>query len=175
MRVHLHLRRRDEQPGRRQAAHDRRAEQRAIVELDARDATRALPGRERDENERDRPDEIEVRPLDVAADRRLVEVDGVADRVQQQSGGDQRPRAAGLPARDREDEDDEREQEHVADRIGEVRDHDERASVRGVDDDLDEHRREPSAPAAVAAMSPSSQRLALKVETRRRSSSTIPT
>ena len=108
------------------------------MKLDARDATGTLPGSEREENERDRPDEIEVRPLDVRADRRLVEVDGVTDGVQQQPGGDQRPRAAGLPAGDREDEDHEREQEHVADRIGEVRDHDERASVRGLDDGIDQ-------------------------------------
>src|ERR1700751_921127 len=52
-RVHGPDSRRGEHPCRQQAADDRRAEQRAILELNARNATGPLPRGERDEDERE--------------------------------------------------------------------------------------------------------------------------
>jgi hypothetical protein len=139
--VDVDLRRGDEHSHRDEAAHDRRPEQRAILEFDPRNAPGALPRRERHEDERDRPGEVEVRALHVRPHSRLVQVDPVADRVEYQAGCDERPGSPGLPPGHREDEDEEGEQEHVADPIGDVRQHDQAAAVRGVDHDLDEDRR----------------------------------
>ncbi len=139
-RVHVNLRCRDEHARRNQSAHNGRTEHGSILELDPRDAPGPLPGGQSNEDDRERPGEVDVRALDVRAHRNLVEVDGVAHDIEQEPGCDQSPGAPGAPARDRKDEDDEGEPEHVADRIRDVRQHDEPAAVRGVDYYLDEHR-----------------------------------
>ncbi len=173
-RVHVNLRCRDEHARRNQSAHDGRTQQGSILELDPRDAPGPLPGSESNQDDRERPGEVDVRALDVRAHRNLVEVDGVAHDIEQEPGCDQGPGAPGTPARDREDEDDEGEQEHVADRIRHVRQTTSRLPCVELTT-TSTSTEAPSAAAAVAATSPSSQRVALKVETRRRSKSTIPT
>ena len=139
--MHGHLGCRHEHAGRDQTTHDRRAEQRAILELHPGHSSGPLPRRERDEDERRGPHEVEQRAFGVGTGSSLVQVDPVADRVEEQAGGHQRPGATGPPAGNREHEDEEREQEHVPDRIGHVRHDHEPAPVRGVEDDLDENGR----------------------------------
>ena len=77
----------------------------------------------------------------IRPDRRLVEVDGIGERRERQRAADQRPRGSGPPARDPEDGDDEREQDDVGERVGEVdRLRREVPLVRG-EDDLEQHGR----------------------------------
>jgi len=61
-------------------------------------------------------------------------------RTCREPGPDHGPGAAGPPAGERAHADDEREQEHVAERVGEVRDHRTGAALGRVEHDLEEHR-----------------------------------
>src|SRR5207248_2035664 len=78
---------------------------------------------------------FDQRPLVVRVGRRLVEERPVSDPDHEEPGGEKGPSAAGPPAGDREDEDDERQQEDVTDRVGEVGEHDEPAAARALVDD----------------------------------------
>ncbi len=103
--------------------------------------SRRLPRGERQQQGRGRPEAVEDRAFDVRAGRHLEQVDAVGNRHGDQAGTDQGPVAAGSPAGHREGADDEREQQDVPERVGQVRDDLRGSAARGVEDDLEEHRR----------------------------------
>ncbi len=81
---------------------------------------RPLPGRRCEHDHRGRPHRFEHAAFDVGALRHLIGVDHVRRRVQRDAEGDQRPLPAGPPVRQGEADRDEREQQGVGERVGEV-------------------------------------------------------
>ncbi len=79
---------------------------------------------------RGRPQRVEQRAVDVGAERGLVEEQAVGDRDGDEAGADERPGAARAPAGEAEDAGDDGEQEQVADRVGDVGQH-QRAGLGG--------------------------------------------
>jgi hypothetical protein len=99
-----------------------------------------LPRGPGDEKQRRRPKGVERCPGHVLAHRLLEEKDGIRDGRAGQPGADEEPEAPRPPAGEGEHADDERQKEHVADRVGEVR-HDRRRRALGVgEDELHQHR-----------------------------------
>jgi hypothetical protein len=84
---------------------------------------------------------VEDRPLAVAPGRRLEEEDGVGERRCREPCADQQPGPAGPPAGQREHADHGREEEDVAERVGEVDDDHACAAVGAAEHDLEQHRR----------------------------------
>ena len=103
----------DEREGRR---HER---QRAHVAGRSR-ARRRHRAREREEDHRGRPAEIDVRAVLVGPARDLEEVDRVGDREQAERERDQEPRRRHASRTERQEADDQREQDQVPERVGEV-------------------------------------------------------
>ena len=95
-----------------------------------------LPRGERDDEERDRPDGVEPGALDVGVVGGLDEVDRVRDAVAEQPEAEERPGAARTPAGHAEHAHDRRDQQQVADRVGEVDRDDERLAAGVGDQDV---------------------------------------
>ena len=87
----------------------------------ARALASRLPGRPGEQHAAGDPAEVGRASVHVRPGRRLVEVEAVADREDEQAGREERPRAVRAPAGDRERPDDERDQRQVGERIREVR------------------------------------------------------
>jgi hypothetical protein len=158
--MHVNLRRYDEHSRGSQSAHDRRSEHGSTLELDPWDAPRTLPGGERDKDERKGPGKIDIRAFGVGADRGLVEISAHARPGRHRVTEKTKTRSASRSTSP----------------IGYAMFVRTTSRLPCVERTTTSTSTEaPSAAATVAARSPSSQRVALKVETRRQSKSTIPT
>ena len=115
------------------------------------------------------------RAVRVRADGGLVEVEAVADREDEQPGGDEAPRAVGPPAGDRERPDDHADQRQVEQRVGDVRRHAAREAPPSVSRIAGKITAVPAAPTARPLITPSNHRLERSSRTRERSSSTSAT
>ena len=89
-----------------------------------------LPGRARDQRQPQRPADVERAAFLVRPGCGLVEVRAVDQREDREADRDECPSGVEAPAGQGERGDDEREQQHVGERIGEVRGDDERAPAR---------------------------------------------
>ena len=118
-------------------ARDRNREERASVGLESSLVARVDPGRERDEQRREGPQDVDKAPLLVRVD--LEQVDAVCDRGGEEAETEDQPATVEPPAGEREDAEDGREQQDVAERIGEVRRDRAARALEGPEDDLDEH------------------------------------
>ena len=75
----------DEDDNRREAANDRSAEERALLERARPHLSRSVPGGKCEQDERQRPREVEERAFDVRVRRRLVEEHAVPDADHEQT------------------------------------------------------------------------------------------
>ena len=97
---------------------------RRFVRCEQVGAAGAQPDRHRDQQQRHRPgDGIDDRAGPRRTHRRLEQVEGVAGGVDGARRGEQEPLGPGPAREDRRATDDQREQQHVADRVGQVRRH----------------------------------------------------
>ena len=131
----------DEHRDRDRSADERRRGERAVFEDELPPPTPRQPGGDREKQERCRPESVEEGSRHVAPDRGLVEVCAVGDRRQRQGDGDQRPISAGAPAGEPEHAGEERQQDDVAKRVGEVDRVGEQLAVGLVQDHVEQDRR----------------------------------
>ena len=110
----------DDEDGKRDAGEARGQGQCAPGDLVERPARHELPCGGRGERGPEGPERVDPGPGDVAAHRRLVAERRVGDDVGELPEPEQKPRAVHAPAIEPEGHHDEREQQHVADRIGEI-------------------------------------------------------
>ena len=120
-------------------------ERRRRQELPAFDP-RAEPHRRRprgdgEEHEREQPPQVEQRPERIRVRRDPEEIRSVGEREAGEAGGDQQPLAPRPPAGHRKHADDEREQHHVAERVGEIRRDRQRVPAGRLDDRPEGDRR----------------------------------
>ena len=120
-------------------ARDGNRQERATVDLELSLFARVDPGRERDQQRRGRPQGVDEAPLLVGVD--LEQVDAVCDRRREDAETEDQPATVELPAGEREDAEDGRQQQDVAERVGEVRRDRAARALEGPEDDLDEHGR----------------------------------
>ena len=111
----------DEHGEREQAAADRREEHRPALEAGMDRLLGRLPRRPGEQHAAADPAEVGRATGDVRAGGRLEQVEAVADREDEQTGGDQTPGPADSPAGDGEHPDHERDRRQVGERIGEIR------------------------------------------------------
>ena len=97
-----------------------------------------LPRGDPDQEQPCRPGGIEDSTLAVRSGRRRVEVRAVGKRADREGGSEEGPGAPGMPPRDGEPAHDEREQDHIAERIRHVRDDDRHGTVGRVEHDSDQ-------------------------------------
>ena len=105
---------------RQEAAADRRDEHRPALEAGANRPPGWLPRRPGEQHAAADPAQVGCAAGNVRAGCRLEQVQTVADREDEQTGGDQCPRSADSPAGDREHPDHERDRRQVGERIGEI-------------------------------------------------------
>ena len=103
-------------------------------------ASVVLPGGDPDQEQAGRPRCIEDAALAVRPGRRRVEVGAVGESADRERRSEKGPGAPGMPARESEAADDEREEDHVSERIGDVRRHHGGRAVGRVEDDGDQDR-----------------------------------
>ena len=109
-----------------------RSGQPSVRVLDPRDLRR--PSGPREQHAAGHPAEVGEAALDVRARGDVVEVEAVADREDEQSGGEQPPCSPRLPAGDGERPDDERHEDQIRERVREVRRHRSGRAAERVDD-----------------------------------------
>ena len=121
-------------------AAEKRRRQEPSLERDRLAGLGRLPGGEGEQKHRAGPEGVEHRALGVAAGRVQVEEDAVGegDHAERRAGDD--PGPARHTGRDHEDEDHDREQDEVGDRVGEVDDHRRGTAVGRAEDDLEDDR-----------------------------------
>ena len=129
----------DEDRNRGRPAQKRRGEEPAL-ERDRVAAFGRLPRCEREQQHRAGPERVQHRSLGVATGRVQVHEQAVGQRDHPERDAGHGPGLAGMPARDGEDEDHDREQHQVGGRVGEVDDHRRRAAVRVPQDDFEHDR-----------------------------------
>ena len=108
--------------------------------LDGHRAARGLPGGGREEHQARGPAAVPQARVDVGLVGDGDEVVGVGDPEEHDAQAQQRPGAIGAPAAQREGGDDDREQDEVADRVGEVRGDAERVAADRVQHGLQDDR-----------------------------------
>ena len=81
---------------------------------------RRRPRGDGEEHEREQPTQVEQRPERIRVRRDPEEIERVGEREAGEAGGDQQPLPPRPPAGHRKHADDEREQHHVAERVGEI-------------------------------------------------------
>ena len=129
----------DENARRNQRADRRNGEQRASLHVEPGARAVAHPRRRRDQEECRGPEDVDPGALDVGSFRGLEEVDDVGERGRKHSEPEEQPAQPRAPAGEREDAEDGREEQHVPERVREVRHHDGGRALRDVGDELEDH------------------------------------
>ena len=120
---------------RRRGGHDHRAQASGVGH---RALARRHPRGPAEQEGRGGPQRVEQRAVDVGAERGLVEEQSVGDRDRDEARADHGPRAAGAPAGEAEHAGHDREQEQVADRVGDVGQQQRAGLRRGADQRLEQ-------------------------------------
>ena len=129
----------DEDADRGRGAEERNGEERAALDVERALVPRAGPRGGGDEEGRERPQHVDRAARLVRVD--LEQVDGVGDRGRQEAEREEEPAALEPPAGERDDPDDGREQEDVAERVGDVRRDRAPRALGTADHHLDQHGR----------------------------------
>ncbi len=130
----------DEYSGRDQRTRRGNREERATVDLEALARAVGHPGRDCDQHEGGRPEDVNPGSLDIGAGGRLEEVDGVRERRREDAEAEEEPASTRPSAGEGEDADDRGQEQDVTERVGEVRDDGRCRSRRALEHELDEDR-----------------------------------